>query len=61
MESINGFYKTGLIDRSDPETGRNEVERKTAAWVPWLNTERLYSALGDPAHRRRSKSNTVTP
>ena len=27
-------------------TGRNEVERETAAWVHWVNTERLHSAIG---------------
>ncbi|GAA4824152.1 hypothetical protein GCM10023353_36410 [Tomitella cavernea] len=48
MESTIGLYKTELIDveRSRSWTGRAEVERETAAWVHWYNTERLHSAIG---------------
>ena len=46
MESTIGLYKTELIDRQRSWTGRNEVERETAAWVHWFNTERLHSAIG---------------
>jgi transposase InsO family protein len=46
MESTIGLFKTELIDRQRSWTGRNEVERETAAWVHWFNTERLYSAIG---------------
>ena len=45
MESTIGLYKTELIDRQRSWTGRNAVERETAAWVHWFNTERLHSAL----------------
>jgi putative transposase len=45
MESTIGLYKTELIDRQRCWTGRNEVERETAAWVHWFNTERLHSAI----------------
>jgi putative transposase len=45
MESTIGLYKTELIDRQRSWTGRNVVERETAAWVHWFNTERLHSAL----------------
>jgi putative transposase len=45
MESTIGLYKAELIDRQRSWTGRNEVERETAAWVHWFNTERLHSAL----------------
>jgi putative transposase len=45
MESTIGLYKTEVIDRQRSWTGRNEVERETAAWVHWFNTERLHSAL----------------
>jgi putative transposase len=44
MESTIGLYKTELIARQRSWTGRNEVERETAAWVHWFNTERLHSA-----------------
>ena len=46
LESSIGLYKTELIDRRRSWTGRNEVERETAAWVHWFNTERLHSAIG---------------
>lgn len=45
MESTIGLYKTELIERQRSWTGRNEVERETAAWVHWFNTERLHSAI----------------
>jgi transposase InsO family protein len=46
MESTIGLYKTELIDRQRSWTGRAQVERETAAWVHWFNTERLHSAIG---------------
>ena len=45
MESTIGLYKTELIDRQRSWTGRAEVERETAAWVHWFNTERLHSGI----------------
>src|SRR4051812_7226767 len=45
-ESTIGLFKTELIDRQRSWTGRNEVERETAAWAHWFNTERLHSAIG---------------
>jgi transposase InsO family protein len=48
MESTIGLYKTELID--ERASGRNwsglrEVERETASWVRWYNTERLHSSI----------------
>jgi transposase InsO family protein len=45
MESTIDLYKTELVDRQRSWNGRNEVERGTAAWVHWFNTERLHSAI----------------
>jgi putative transposase len=45
MESTIGLYKTELVDRQQSWAGRTEVERETAAWVHWFNTERLHSAI----------------
>lgn len=46
MEAAIGLYKTEPIERQRSWTGRGEVERETAAWVHWSNTERLHSAIG---------------
>lgn len=46
MESTIGLYKTELIDTGRTWSGRGEVERETAAYVHWFNTDRLHSSLG---------------
>jgi len=46
MESTIGLFKTELIDRQRSWTGRAQVEKETAAWVHWLNTDRLHSSIG---------------
>ena len=46
MESAIGVYKTELIDRDRSWSNRAEVERETAAYVHWYNTERLHSSIG---------------
>lgn len=45
MESAIGLYKTELIDTGRTWTDRGHVERETAAYVHWFNTERLHSSL----------------
>ncbi|MFI6754133.1 IS3 family transposase [Rhodococcus coprophilus] len=45
MESTIGLYKTELIDRAQSWSGRAEVERETAEWVRWFNTDRLHSSI----------------
>lgn len=44
-ETVNGLYKAELIHREVWETAW-QVERATAAWVHWWNTDRLHSAIG---------------
>jgi len=64
MESTIGLYKTELIDRQPSWTGRAAVERETAAWVHWFNTDRLHSAIGyrPPAEfEDLYRDNTATP
>jgi hypothetical protein len=50
-ESTIGLYMAELIDRQC-WTGRNGVERETAAWVHRFNTERLHSGDRLPTTRR---------
>jgi putative transposase len=47
QESAIGLYKTELIyhQRSRSWTGRAEVERETASWVHWYNTERIHHSI----------------
>jgi transposase InsO family protein len=65
MESTIGLYKTELIN--ERLTGRNwsglrEVERETASWVHWYNTERLHSSIEylTPLEREIQYANDVT-
>ena len=62
MESAIGLYKTELIERQRSWTGRAEVERETAAWVHWYNTERLHSSIGycPPIEYERRYRETAT-
>lgn len=46
MELAIGVYKTELIDRDRSWSNRAEVERDTAAYVHWYNTDRLHSSIG---------------
>ena len=44
-ETVNGLYKAELIHR-DVWENVGDVERATASWVHWWNTQRLHSAIG---------------
>ncbi|MGQ0680698.1 MAG: IS3 family transposase [Actinomycetota bacterium] len=46
-ETINGLYKTELINRQGPWRNCDEVELATLGWVDWWNTRRLHGACGD--------------
>ena len=46
-ESVNGLYKTEVIDYFKPEwNGVNDVALATLDWVHWYNHERLHSTNG---------------
>ncbi len=47
MESTIGLYKTELIDhdRRRSWAGAAELERETASWVHWYNTERIHHSI----------------
>ena len=48
MESTIGLYKSELIehDRRRSWSGLAELERETASWVHWYNTERIHHSIG---------------
>jgi putative transposase len=48
MESTIGLYKTELVDHDRPRSwsGAAELERETASWVHWYNTERIHHSIG---------------
>ncbi len=60
MESTIGLYKTELIDRQRSGTGRNAVERETAAWVHWFNTLNACTQRSTTAHPSSSRTATAT-
>ena len=44
-EALNSLYKAELIHLEGPWAGIEKVEKATAQWVWWFNTERLHSML----------------
>lgn len=55
-ESINGLYKTELINPGKPWRDAVHVETETAAYLRWFNYDRLYEYCGDipPAEFERN-------
>jgi len=45
-ETINGLYKTELIQRRAPWKSVEAVERATLEWVTWFNHQRLLEPIG---------------
>jgi putative transposase len=46
-ESINGLYKTELINPGKPWRDATHVEVETATYLRWFNYDRLYEFCGD--------------
>ena len=45
-ETINGLYKTEVINRLGPWKSRRQLELATLEWVHWFNTKRLLGSIG---------------
>jgi putative transposase len=64
MESTIGLYKTeisALRSRAQNWSGLREVERETAKWVHWYNTERIHSSIDNmpPIEREAMYSEVI--
>jgi putative transposase len=64
MESTIGLYKTECITpaaRGKNWPGLREVERETAEWVRWYNTERTHSSIDyvTPVEREVMYAHTI--
>lgn len=48
MESTIGLFKTEVIEHEQPVWMHwRDVEKATASWVHWYNSQRLHSSIGD--------------
>ncbi len=46
-ESVNGIYKTELINRKGPWRTVDDVDLVTFEWIDWYNHRRIHSGCGD--------------
>ena len=46
-ETVNGLYKTEVIEPGKPWRNAEQVEFATLAWVDWFNNRRLLRPIGD--------------
>ena len=54
-ETINGLYKTEVIEHEGPWSGKGDVEFATLEWVDWFNNKRRFGPIGyiSPAQAER--------
>ena len=45
-ETVNGLYKTELVERHGPWRSLDELELATLEYIDWFNHRRLHSACG---------------
>ena len=45
-ETINGYYKTGLMYHGFPRKTKAAVEMATLKWIAWFNNKRVLSSIG---------------
>lgn len=45
-ETINGVYKTEVIEHEGPWQGKSDVEFATLEWVDWYNNKRRFGPIG---------------
>ncbi|MGH3887667.1 MAG: integrase core domain-containing protein, partial [Pseudonocardiaceae bacterium] len=57
-ESVNGLYKTELINRQGPWRTRDDVELATFEWVDWYNPG-ASTAPAKTCHRSSTKPSSI--
>ena len=45
-ETINGIYKSEVIEHEGPWQGKSDVEFATLNWVNWFNKKRRFGPIG---------------
>ena len=62
-ETINGLYKSEVIEHEGPWSGKNDVEFATLEWVDWFNTKRRFGPIGyiSPAQAERHYYENINP
>lgn len=45
-ETINGLYKTELVQRQEPWRNMQDLEMATLGWLVWFNGRRLHGPIG---------------
>ena len=62
-ETINGLYKSEVIEHEGPWKGKSDVEMATLKWVHWFNNERRFGPIGyiAPAQSERTYYDNLKP
>ena len=62
-ETINGLYKSEVIEHEGPWQGKNDVEIATFDWVHWFNYDRRFGPIGyiAPAQEERNFYDSLIP
>ena len=62
-ETINGLYKSEVIEHEGPWQGQNDVEIATLNWGQWFNSDRRFGPIGyiAPAQAERNCYDTLIP
>jgi transposase InsO family protein len=62
-ETINGLYKSEVIEHEGPWQAKSDVALATLNWVHWFNNERRFGPIGysAPAQAERNFYDSLIP
>ena len=62
-ETINGIYKSEVIEHEGPWQGKSDVEFATLTWVDWFNNKRRFGPIGyiSPEQAERNFYDSLIP